>query len=68
MQERGRDGATLDQVSSHAAHDLRLQRLIRRVMCNGMEIACSAATAKNIHVITNHDLGRDIIYGMGEWA
>ncbi|KAK7890388.1 hypothetical protein LTR67_008274 [Exophiala xenobiotica] len=52
----------------HAAHDLRLQRLIRRVMCNGMEIACSAATAKNIHVITNHDLGRDIIYGMGEWA
>jgi len=64
MQERGRDGVTLDQVSSHAADDLRLERLIRRVMCNSMEIAFSAATAKDIHMITNHDLGRDIIYDM----
>jgi hypothetical protein len=33
-------------------------------MCNGMEITCSAATAKDMRMITNHDLGRDIIYDM----
>lgn len=31
---------------------MRFIRFIRLIMCNGMEITCSAATAKDIHM--NH--------------